>query len=46
MANSMKDILEKVRIELYKITGIHLADNKDSLILNRIEKLARERGSR
>ena len=44
MANSMKDILEKVRIELYKITGIHLADNKDSLILNRIEKLARELG--
>ncbi|CAE10294.1 CheR family methyltransferase [Wolinella succinogenes] len=42
MATTSKGFLEKAREEIYKITGIHLADNKDSLILNRIEKLARE----
>lgn len=42
MRSVSKEFLEKARVEIYKIAGIHLADNKDSLIVNRLEKLARE----
>lgn len=42
MITMSKEALERVRAEIYKITGIHLSNNKDSLIINRIEKLARE----
>jgi chemotaxis protein methyltransferase CheR len=41
MSNSTQDIHEKVKKLLYSLTGITLADNKDIMISNRIDKLKR-----
>ena len=39
MSNSTQEIHEKVKKLLYSLTGITLADNKDIMISNRIDKL-------
>ena len=41
MSNSTQEIHEKVKKLLYSLTGITLADNKDIMISNRIDKLKR-----
>ena len=41
MGNSTQDIHDKVKKLLYSLTGITLADNKDIMISNRIDKLKR-----
>ena len=41
MSNSTQEIHEKVKKLLYSLTGINLADNKDIMISNRIDKLKR-----
>jgi chemotaxis protein methyltransferase CheR len=41
MNNSIQEIHEKVKKLLYSLTGITLADNKDIMISNRIDKLKR-----
>ena len=41
MSNSTQEIHEKVKKLLYSLTGITLADNKDIMMSNRIDKLKR-----
>ena len=41
MSNSTQEIHEKIKKLLYSLTGITLADNKDIMISNRIDKLKR-----
>ncbi len=41
MSNDIQDLHKKVKDILYSLTGITLADNKDIMIANRLEKLKR-----
>lgn len=42
MSNSTQEIHNKIKKLLYSLTGITLADNKDIMISNRIDKLKRD----